>query len=169
MYVLLRTLLLFVFVVAVLRGDESRVPRLFEYQSVLPETHPVSGSNVLVLDDMIVVGNRYALSSFIQRDLERFLNKRESVELGKKRRIEIVPDGREDMQLLFDAERLTPIRGSVNSGLDLKVRDVFLIDMPGGGVLKAQFRSGISIQMGKNTKFILRPSRKKLVSIRVDW
>jgi hypothetical protein len=64
---------------------------------------------------------------------------------------------------------LSPIRGPVSGGLDLKLRDVFLIDLPGGGVLKAQFRSGLSIQLDKNTRLILRPSRNKLVSIRIDW
>lgn len=148
-----------------LGGAESRIPLLYEYQSpveILP-----SSPDVVRLDDFIVIGKRYQLSYTIERDLERFLNRKEAFEF-KKRRIEIVPDGEPIPFSLWD-ERRVPIRGSTSGGLDLKLRDVFEIDLPGGGVLKAQFRSGLSIQLDRKTRLILRPSRNKLITVRIDW
>lgn len=165
MYPILRQCLLLALGSVMLEGAESRMPLLYEYQS--STEIPLSSPDVLRLDDFMVIGKRYYLSPTIERDLERFLNRKEAFEF-KKRRIEIVPDGEPIPFSLWD-ERTVPIRGSTSSGLDLKLRDVFDIDLPGGGVLKAQFRSGLSIQLNKKTRLILRPSRNKLITIKVDW
>jgi hypothetical protein len=166
MHYLLRQFLLFALLVTVLVGAESRIPLLYEYQSPVPEPIASSG-DILKLDDFIVFGKRYHLSPTIERDLERFLNRKEDFEI-KKRRIEIVSEG-ELLPLSLRDEHRISIRGPVRSGLDSKLRDVFNIDLPGGGVLKAQFRSGLSIQIDKKTRLILRPSRNKLITIKVDW
>jgi len=166
MYASARQFFLLVFFSTVVMGSESRIPLLYEYQSPVFE-HTVSSTDVLILDDFLVIGKRYQISPKVERDLERFLNRKEAFE-SKKHRIEIVPDNELTGPLLRDGYTRPPL-ASPGSSLDLKLRDVFLIDMPGGGVLKAQFRSGLSIQINKNTRFVLRPSRKKLVSIRVDW
>jgi hypothetical protein len=167
MYSILRWCFLVVFGGTVLGGVESRVPLLYEYRSpveILP-----SSPDVVHLDDFIVIGKRDHLSYTIERDLERFFNRRDFVDFGRKRRVELVTDGSEFANFTLRDSHLSSIRGPVNSGLDLKLRDTFLIDLPGGGVLKAQFRSGLSIQLDKKTRLILRPSRNKLVSVRVDW
>ena len=148
-----------------LEGSESKIPSLYEYQSSVEVSIP--SSVVLQLDEFTVASKRYHLSLITEREFERFLNKREDLQF-KKNRIEIVSDI-ELLPLSFRGDYTHSLYASPGSGMDFKLRDVFLIDMPGGGVLKAQFRSGLSIQINKNTRFILRPSRKKLVSIRVDW
>lgn len=148
-----------------LEGAESRIPKLFEYQSV-PESSYAPGPDVFRLENFIVVGSRYQFSDKVMRELTRDIEGRTMT--MRDRRIEIVPDGREDMSELAFTEHLVPMRGT-SDALDLKLQDMFLIDLPGGGVLKAQFKSGLSMRVNRNMKIILRPSRKKLISFRWDW
>jgi len=149
----------------ILGGAESRIPKLFEYQSI-PESSYTPGPDVFRLEDFIVVGSRYQFPEKVMRELSRDIESKTMT--IRNRRVEIVPDGRSDMSELSFREHLVPMRGT-SDALDLKLQDTFFIDLPGGGVLKAQFKSGLSMRLNKNMKIILRPSRKKLISFRWDW
>lgn len=51
----------------------------------------------------------------------------------------------------------------------LAAKDIFEFDLPGGGVLKAQFRSGVSFKLDNGWKLILKPSRSKLLRLSKDF
>jgi hypothetical protein len=147
-------------------GAESVLPRLYEYNPRFLEEEFASKSGIIELDVFTVFGKRFSSSSSLERALERDLRK--GISGTKQSRFEIVPDDGDSIFTVPDGMRIVPIR-SPGSNIDLKIMDVFFIDLPGGGVLKAQFKSGLSMHLNKHTKIILRPSRKKLISIRVDW
>jgi len=144
-----------------LSEGENKISRLYDYHSIVSVDK--SDSDIFYLEDFVIVGFKYQASQSAIRDLEIALEKKSTG--PESNRIEIVPDGRDDMPRFLLDERVVPVRGSEG----LKLDDFFLIDLPGGGVLRAQFRSGISMRVNKNMKIILRPSRKKLISFRWDW
>lgn len=166
MHVPLRNFLLFAFALVVLRGGESRIPRLYEYHSGLSQSNDASETDVIVLENFLVLGVRYRLPPIIEKGLERALKNTSFP--SRIRRFEIIPDDSEDVPSLLTDANVIPMIGT-SDRFDLRVQDVFLIDLPGGGVLKARFRSGVSVRVNNHTQIILRPSRKRLVSIRWDW
>ena len=154
--------MIFVFFIHIgFAGGESKILRLYDYNSII--SVDTSDLDVFHLEDFVVVELKYQTPKSAMRDLERVLEKRSTG--SESNRIEIVPDGREDMPRFLLDERVIPVHGATG----LKLDDFFLIDLPGGGVLRAQFRSGVSMRVNKNMKIILRPSRKKLISVRWDW
>ncbi len=153
-----------VFFSGVAIAGESKIPILFEYQ---PATADVasSDSDVLVLDEFRVVGTRIVLSRSLERELDRVLSGRPlSLE---SRQSMIVPDERLDLPREFYGIEREQFSRSKDR-LSLKLQDTFFVNLFGEEVV-ANFRSGVSFKVRKDVKFVLKPSRRKLVSIRFDW
>lgn len=153
-----------VFFSGVAIAGESKIPILFEYQPVTADVAS-SDSDVLVLDEFRVVGTRIVLSRSLERELDRVLSGRPlSLE---SRQSMIVPDERLDLPREFYGIEREQFSRSKDR-LSLKLQDTFFVNLFGEEVA-ANFRSGVSFKVRKDVKFVLKPSRRKLVSIRFDW
>lgn len=139
---------------------ESRIPMLFEYSS----SDRVS-SDTVILDSFVVEDRRLHSLSLPRELVERRGGDDVSLSSG---RIFLDTEWRSDLPREFYlTER--QIFSRPDNRLALKLDDTFLIDLFGETMVRANFRSGLSFQVRKGVRIILKPSRRRLVSVRFDW
>lgn len=120
--------------------------------------------DTVVLEPFVVMGRSFN-EERLARKIDSALKARPEKLRVSGDKISIVPDldkpipgSRFEDRTIFAGEKIYR-----------NANDIFELDLPGGNVLKAQFKSGVSFKLDDGWRLILKPSRSKLIRFTKDF